>query len=207
MFKLIKGIDKHQLYLNAFNRVLEECDKQPKDLKPIFKKLITYGVRVVNTKRKPETLLIDEIEYDFKFANLVKICMAALTPKEFIQLFPITKEFNGHKWQTKDYFYTRDYIGTLERDKPIGEEEILNFLWEYTNRDITMFNVQFMCCLSDIRRIEGQPGLMEQWAEDNGVKTYKMYTDNKGKKCLLNKETGKIERVKRKVPKYIKAVK
>lgn len=206
MFKVINGIDKHQLYLNAFNRALEECDKQPKDLKPILKKLITYGVRAVNTRRKPETLLIDEIEQNFKFANLVKTCMESLTPKEFIHLFPITKEFNGRKWQIKDYFYMRDYINTLEQDKPIGEE-ILNFLWEYTNRDITMFNVNFMCCFSDLQRIEGYPGFMEQWAENNGIKTYKLYTDSKGKKYLLDKETGKTEKVKRKVPKFIKSVK
>jgi len=52
-----------------------------------------------------------------------------LTPSEFMTISPIEKEYNGHKWGFKDYFYTRDYINTLDPSKPIGQEEALHFIW------------------------------------------------------------------------------
>ena len=81
-------------------------------------------------------------------------------------MFPIDKDYKGNKWGLKDYFYTRDYINGLEQDKPIGEE-ILKFLWEYQNKDITDFNVCCMEAMSNLRKLDGLPSLAEnllmQW--------------------------------------------
>ena len=69
--------------------------------------------------------------------------MGTLKPKEFMELYPIPKEYDGHKYEIKDYFYTRDYIKGLEQENPIGTE-VFNLLWEYQNRDLIHFNVNFM---------------------------------------------------------------
>ena len=53
-------------------------------------------------------------------------------------------------------FYTKEYIDSLEVDKPIGaEDKVLEFLWEYHNWDITEFVVESMSCISDYNRLQG----------------------------------------------------
>jgi len=60
---------------------------------------------------------------------------------------------------------------------------------------------------SDLRRMDGQPGIMEQWAQENGFKTYTMHTDSKGRQYLFDKETGKTMKVRKLRPQYLKVKK
>jgi hypothetical protein len=57
-----------------------------------------------------------------------------------------------------------------------------------------------MCTISDLRRFNGEKGLFEEYAEQNGIKTYKMLNKN----ILIDNETGKTIKVKRAIPKYLK---
>jgi hypothetical protein len=156
-------------------------------LQTYIKKLIVYGIKAVNTKPEPKTLTHEEAISDFQFATVILDLIGTLTPGEFMNLFPIEKEYKGHRWQMKDYFYTMDYIKGLDPLKPIGEDAI-NFIWEYTNWEITEFNIAIMGYMSNIRRLEGQPSLMEEWADMNGLKTYTMHTDQQGREFLFDGE-------------------
>lgn len=199
--------EKHYLYLKAFqNTAKAYSENQEQDVKPFIKKLIVYGVKAVNTKPEPKAVTQEEAVSDFQFASVIKDLIGALTPAEFVNLFPIEKEYKGHRWQMKDYFYTRDYIKALDPDKPIGEDA-LEFIWEYTNWEITEFNVAIMGYMSNLRRLEGQPSLMEEWADMNGLKTYTMHTDQKGREFLFDGETGKTIKLKKKLPKHLKVIK
>lgn len=206
-----KNADKHDLYFKAYYNVLKEYsklhDENPdQDFKPIIKRLIIYGVKVVNTKREPEYIDMETAESDFEFVDIIKSLMAMLTPKEFMQLYPIAKEYNGHKYGVKDYFYTRNYIKTLDQDKPIGDE-ILNFIWEYHNWELTKFNVEIMECISRIRRLDGEPSLMEEWAKMNGIRTYTMHTDQNGTQFMVDNKIGKTAKLSKPKVKYLKVVK
>jgi hypothetical protein len=200
---------KYDLYDKAYNNVLEAYNNNSsQDVKPLIKKLIVYGVKMVNSKSKHEAITEEQAEYDFNFVELIKTCMASLTPNEFVNIFPIEKTFDGHKYETKDYFYTRDYIAGLDQVKPIGEE-ILNLLWEYTNREVRMFNVRSLGYISNLRQFQGEPSLMEEWADTIGIKTYTKLTDDKGKEFMFDKETGKTTKIKKSKPKprYLKVIK
>lgn len=202
-----KNPEKHYLYLKAFrNTAKAYSENQQQDPGPFIKKLIVYGIKAVNTKPEPQIITYDEAVNNFQFANVILSLIGTLTPSEFVNLFPIEKEYKGHKWQMKDYFYTRDYIKSLDPLKPIGEDA-LKFIWEYTNWEITEFNVEIMGYMSSLRRLEGQPSLMEEWADMNGLKTYTMHTDQQGREFLFDGETGKTIRLKKKPPRYLKVIK
>lgn len=197
--------DKHQMYRRAFDSTVKRYYENPgTDIKPVIKKLIVYGVKAVNTiNSKSETL--GAAPANFQFAQLIISFMSGLTPLEFMNLFPISKDFKGERWGTKDYFYTMNYIKTLNPDAPIGEE-IFNFLWEYTNLEVTIFNVNYLGYISDLRRLEGKPSLMEEWASQNGITTYSLHESGKAK-YLIDGRTGKTLKVKKARPKHLKIVK
>lgn len=193
-------------YINTLQEYKNAYEQNPTlDIKPFIKKLIVYGLKAVNANRKTEYATREDAESAFQFAELIKSFMSLLTPKEFINIFPINKDFKGHKWQAKDYFYTRNYIETLEQSKPIGEK-ITDFLWEYTNIETETFLARLFSIADDIRHFDGYPGMMEEFLNDNGVKTYTMHTDNKGNGFLFDNETGKTMKVKKPKPRYLKVV-
>lgn len=218
MFKIIDGskkpkTNKNQLYYTAYIKSLFECQeicedmaKTDEEIKDLLKKVIVYGVKFINTKEYPEYISKEEAAEDFDFICSVKDMMSRLTPKEFIQIYPISKEYEGHKYGMKDYFYTRDYINTLDQRKPIGDE-IMHFLWEFHNWELTDFNVEIMQCMSRINRLNGEPTLAESFADTMGMKTYTMHTDSNGKQFLFDKETGKTTRLRNPKSKHLKLVK
>ena len=75
------------------------------------------------------------------------------------------------------------------------------------NTEIHVFLTNLLGYASNLRRLAGQLGIMEQWAEENGIKTYSMHTDSKGKQYLFDKETGKTIKVRKPRPKYMKVIK
>ena len=205
---------KNHLYTQAWCRTVKQnpdldiaCkNNSDKASQLILKRIIYYGVKAVNTKQGSDLVTREVADTDFQFISIIKDLMALLTPIEFIRIFPIDKDFRGNKWGWKDYFYTRDYINGLEQGKPIGGE-ILNFLWEYQNTDITEFNICSMEALSNLRKLDGLPSLAEEFADEMGLKTYTVHTDSKGREFLIDKDAGKTMRVKKSKPRYLKLVK
>lgn len=199
---------RYEIYLNAFhNTVSQYAESLDFDnRKDYIKRAAYYGVKVVNLKEKSEHLIKEEAELNFQFVSVVKSIIGLLTPAEFMTLFPIEKEHKSHRWGMKDYFYTRDYINTLDLNKTIAEQEDpLLFLWEYTNWDITEFNVKAMCYLSDLRQLEGYPSSATEWAEMNGIQTFSVHRDSKGNEFII--KNGKTAKLGKQKPKYLKLVK
>ena len=211
MFKVIKGIqkeavNKHDLYYRAYCKVLDNYENNPdQDIVPIIKKLIVYGVKAINAMEKPDIITQEDADFNFKYADIIRMLMANLTPKEFVNLFPIDKKYDGYKYESKDYFYTVDYLKTLDQDQPIGHN-IDDFLWDYMNSKLHIFLVKLFSFASDLRRLDGRPGLMEEWADQNGVRTFTIHKDSKGREFMIDKETGKTKRVKKHKPRYLKPV-
>lgn len=213
MFELIKPIgaikkpevNKHELYVNAFYKSIKRY-KTEQQRKANLKKLLVYGVKAVNSNRSRNSTTQEQVEQDFHFIEVVKMFMAMLTPREILNLYPIAKEYNGARWGVKDYYYTRDYLKGLDMDKPL-EGDVLDFLWEYHNWELARFNVNAMSCLSDLMRMQGQPGIVEQFFEDSGVKTFTLHKDSDGKEFMVDNQTGKSCRVRKLKPRYVRAVK
>lgn len=196
-------MSKYSLYLNAFKNVVHARMENEAD-SHLIKQNIFYLVKIINMKPKPENY--EEAHSDFQLHSILKHLIEKLTPVEFMQLFPIKKEFDGHKYGVKDYFYTIDYIESLEQDKPIKDG--LRFLTEYCNDDIHELNVNMMMNLSYLRQMQGKPSLAVDWARINGIPMYTKHTDHAGNEFLID-EQGKTRKLRSSKPRswHLKRIK
>lgn len=92
-----------------------------------------------------------EIENRYQELKQVMETIGRLTPMELLRMFPVTKEYDGKKWGTKDYFYTLEQLRRLPADKPIGDaQDVAVLLWDYQNRDLAWLLLQWQNVLGDL---------------------------------------------------------
>lgn len=194
---------KYPLYLNAFINALEEYKENlDQNQKADPTKIIFYGVKLINSMPEPEDR--EGVLNDFQLATAITDCIAELTPREFTNVFPINKDFKGHKYELKDYFYTRDYLDGLEMDEPIGDK-VFEFLWEYHNWDITHFVLNKIGYMSDLRQYDGHLSMMEEFMASQGMATANTFKNSKGE--VLYVRNGKLEVLKKMKHKFLKLIK
>lgn len=138
---------------------------------------------------------LEESKKKFEFIDVIFSVLSCLTVKNFVITFPVTKEYDGEKWQSKDYFYTMDVLSKMDWDKPIGREKISELLWDYQNNDLRNAYVEYMCVTSALYRAQTGKGIAEQWVEDMGLPTY-TFDDQNG--FMRNNQTGEITKIKKK---------
>lgn len=117
--------------------------------------------------------------------------LGCLTLRNFVNAFPITKRYDGYRFDCKDYFFTKDVLSKMDWDKPIGKDNIPDLLWDYLNEDLGDTYVKF---LSDLYRMQIYKDIAEQWCDDNGIGTY---TVNKGTGSVNDNQTGHTTKLKR----------
>lgn len=139
-----KETKKHSLYLRSLRAASQDVENNL--LKAIFN-----GVRAVNSLPYKEPYTLEQAERGRTLSDEVMDLLAKATPKEMIQMFPIHKEYDGKKWSQKDYFYTMEYLRSMDINKPIGDK-IEDFLLHYYNWDLMLFEIGY----SDFVRKEKQ---------------------------------------------------
>ena len=89
-----------------------------------------------------------------------------LTPMELLRMYPVTKEYDGEKWGTKDYFYTMDKLKKLPANKPIGDaQDVACLLWDYQNWDLTFLFLQWQNVLGDLHIYCNDSGPQDEFDE------------------------------------------
>lgn len=68
--------------------------------------------------------------------SMILSMVSAFTPREFMQMFPIEKEFTKGKYFGTDYFTCLKYLERIGMDEPIGDR-VIEFLSQYLNLDIS----------------------------------------------------------------------
>ena len=193
------------LYLKAWGKVTQQRIDNPEVLLHT-QKSVFHGVKFITTTPEGDYTTREQAVRNFQFISLIKDLVSLLTPEQFIEIFPIEKVFDGEKYQTKDYYYTRSYIDSMDPLEPIGGEA-LKFLWDYANPDIRIFNLKSMSAMSDLRELDGYPSMGEEWADMNGVPTHNIHQDAKGNKIIIvDGKPMKLNRPKQ-LPSYLKLVK
>lgn len=203
--KVIKCTSISERYLNAFWRVIDNNGENIFDAETgTTKKLVFYGVKYIATQRKIERqqLIQEETESCFKMIELIQMLMMRLTPNDFVNLFPIKKEYLREDFGWKDYFYTVDKLKAYPADQPIGNN-LDDLLWDYTNDTICRFMVNMLCTASQLRRFQGQMGIAEEWAEKQGIPTYSV-NENEG--YVMNNQTHQTMPYHKPVPEYLRLV-
>lgn len=189
--------DYNSIYHEAFKRALK---------RPNIHQAIFYGVKYIVTMSEPEKVTIDEAMLKFEIIHIVTELISMVTPGDLIQIFPVSKEFDGEKWGSKDYFYTMQTINQMGINEVIGNK-VQDLLWDYQNTNISEFLVALLSNLSDIRRLHGHKGIAEEFCEEQGIPMYTTHKDASDCEYLQDNTTGKAMRLKRKMPRYIKCVK
>ncbi|MFY0147844.1 hypothetical protein [Bacillus cytotoxicus] len=210
-FQVVNGIKKKEvdylsIYTRAFSRATNEktqqiaktgvCDKDTN------KKVILYGVKFINHLKGANSY--EGLIAKFQLISWIKEVIGELTPREFMTIFPISKEYDGDKFGIKDYYSTMKSINKIGIDTKIGES-VSEFLLDYHNwNDVFEFCVTSMTIMSEIRRKETGKGIMEEFFPD--LKTYTMHETANGKKIMVDNETGRTTEVKQPRPRYLKVI-
>lgn len=133
--------------INDVEKLLEDKRKQY-----IFLGIKAYGVEYARREKRPGIQGITN-----RYSELSKIMksIGTMTPKQLQQIFPISKEYDGDKYEMKDYYFTLHALEKADMDKPIGSEmEAAHLLWDYQNTDIRFFLMAYMGCIEDMYTYE-----------------------------------------------------
>ncbi len=193
----------HLIYLQALINSMENY-KNGADEKDSIKKLVFYGVKTINTKPKDEYLNLETIQSNIDFNNVILGAIGTLTPKELMNIFPLDKYYKGAKYENKDYFYSMNYIKDHGINKPIKDP--ISFLWEYTNINTSIFLMNVLGEIDNLRISQGNQSMASEFMEAQGIKPLRKYTDQRGKDFFIN-DKGQTMRIKKKYPRYLKLVK
>nr|WP_312578247.1 hypothetical protein [Sedimentibacter sp.] len=207
--------NKAEIYLNAIQRLTDknniELSKTYNDInKDILKQYIYLLIMYVNassrTYRNNSTLSEETTINRFNLIDSILDLLSLLTPKEFVNMFPIEKVYDGEKYQSKDYFSTIEALKSFKENEMIGDK-IVDLLWDYRNKNIIFFNVELMMSTSNMCKIRGEETPAEKFMKDNNLSTYSY---NEEHKYMINNQTGeflKVKPCKKRVPKNLEIIK
>lgn len=204
--KLIDYKPKASHYERAIIRFLNNYGDSILDKEAAMKYIFLNLKKIVLERRDEKQCTYKELNNRLQHMFLLTDLMSVLTPNEFIRMFPIPKEYDGERYSMKDYFSTIKEVRKYKPDEPIGQENINKFLAEYYNWDVMEFEVAKLSTISDIRRMEGQKDLLEEFAEKNGVELQTFYQEGD---YMVDRETGerfKIQKPKSKLRKLFTVV-
>ena len=166
IFKMISNVVKKYRNDTAYQAHLELKDRpviihnnyiKYRDISPRkrskdeLKKYVFYGILdLVNWKSKYTVRNKECFEIEAKYKAMQDIITAAaeLTPRDFINMFPIDKEYYGEKYGEKDYFFTMKELRSFPMDKKIGDM-IIPFLDIYYSKPVFLFWVKYVSCIDD----------------------------------------------------------
>lgn len=130
-------MDKYVLFnqlRSSITRFMESPSKEAR------KNVVYWAIRCVP--------YIDDLEDKEVLIQLVNMELKKMTYRDLVNIFPITKFYKGDKWDTKDYFYTMNYIkehGGLDA----YIEDPFDMVWDYQNKYIRKFGVKWMDYVND----------------------------------------------------------
>lgn len=203
--KLINYKPSYEQYTRALTRVEDELEQkaeglsleQLKKLTPnLFCQNLYLLIRYVPAaydKVKKNHREDEQLQCFGRFIQIVNAKAGLFTPQEFVQLFPITKEYDGEKYGIKDYFYTVEKIKVMP-DEPIGEDKISEFLFNYCNRDIDNYMVAWMEIVNRLHMLNGGRDITLEFFEDMGMPVH-TYHEEAG--YMVNDKTGERFKIKK----------
>lgn len=205
---LNRFLEKHPFLTQEETTFQEYHDRYPEEFSRLVYLTIKFAQKWIRESgRNKGVLKRQEVERRYRVLTDIACALSALTPRELIQQYPIIKTYDGERRSVKDYFYTMQQLAGLDMDKPIAEQsDVLEILMEYKNPDIDFLVVELMSALSDMRRLEGSPGIMEEFLKEQGITPWYL-REKEG--YLYNPETGKsipVQKAKRRRPKWWKVL-
>ncbi len=199
MFKVIQGGKNEKI------KKIEEAKQIRKErFKALYfeykskdiKKAIFYGIKYLS-KCLPKDETYEQLLEIFMEFEYVKMLVSLITFKDFMNLFPIEKDFDGAKFQCKDYYSTIEYLEDKKLENEIGNDSD-GLFWSYYNTDVMNFGVMQALTVDRLRRFEGRLSLMEEFLEQEGLSDkVHTYTLHEKEGYMYDNTTGKTFKVKK----------
>ncbi|OXS25355.1 MAG: hypothetical protein BI182_15485 [Acetobacterium sp. MES1] len=197
-------VDYERIYLDGMVRGIKAKQLAPDD-KTVTKRIIFYTVKylsIINIEGMSRESLEGILVFDQMLLNTI----CELTPAELLTIFPVTKSYDGERYECKDYFSTMEALQAHGLHEPIRSPETASdLLWDYMNTTVMMYRVHCMSVVSELHSMETGKGLMEQFFEDQGVKlnTFRKYENDNGQTFMIG-EDGRSFPVVKKTPRYLR---
>jgi len=219
MFSVIHGnkaekeknnLDLAIIYSKACNRASKEYfdDKSRENLI----KSVYYWVKYLDLLYRllygeMKTIPTEQIQELFQMMEAVEELIKLLTPNELMRIFPITKRYDGERYQCKDYFTTMEVLKEHGLDAHIGEE-VNCILWGYMNNHLERFTINLMCIVGELHKAQTGRDMLLDFFEDQGtpLTTYSMFTDPKTGKQYAMSNRGEVLKLHKPRPRYLKPV-
>ncbi len=203
-------MNKSDLYLKAIEITSDQFDIKNATNQDILKKLIFYGVKYTSERMLEKSSSYEEVSNRLDMIMLIDKLIKGITFNEFINMFPITKQYDGKKYECKDYFSTIQYLNTVDLCSKI-EDNVDNLLINYYNSDIARYQISKIMLIDELRWHEGKCSLLEEWVDtvNLDVNICKKKTDlETGREYMIdrNGRTFGIEKPKSKI-RHLKVVK
>lgn len=155
--------DRSEVISGMYKKYREICpDKRSKEetLKYVFYGVLYLGKRAGKYHCRDKECF--EIEARYKALKEIVTAAAELTPRDFLNLFPVDKKYDGEKYVWKDYFYTMRELQRFPMDEKIGDK-IIPFLEIYTNKHVFKFIVSYSICIGDYSVYCGVDGPQKEY--------------------------------------------
>lgn len=93
---------------------------------------------------------LDSVIFNYSLPNITMHLLEELTPNEVYGLFPIDKEYDGYKLETKDYYSCMKEVEEIGLNSPMNCEQVKHFIMECdTHNFIFHIGVGIMDIVSD----------------------------------------------------------
>lgn len=158
-------------------------------------KALYYGMKSVEMFRQEDVHMVNDAWEAWKTAEIVCKVLESMTYKQVMSVFPVKKDFDGWRFEAKDYYSTMEYLDGYDLDGLI--ENVDDFLWSYYNDTIMRFGINRLMILDCIRRLEGQQSIMQSFADEFGLDTYIMHEDKGYAYNTSTQRTAKIKSCRR----------
>ena len=220
MLKLINGTKKaprftqEQLAKKHFNMSIEGLKAYKADhddrwaLRKATYNLVRYCVYRYHTLHQYTRKVAESM---FGMQEITKNLLFQLTPREFIQDFPIKKEYDGKRYQCADFFSSWEQLSVFDLDTPFHAQtgDIIDLLWGYQNNLVLLYLTSVFSMVSKLREFDGESDLFTGFCEEQGIEppqTIRVYKDTKGKSYAVD-SNGKSMPLHKAKPKWLKVVK
>lgn len=164
--KILDQEPKYKPYERAIQRFIDTHAGLMEWSRDDIKKLIYLEVKyieAVNRTSKDNTQISFYKKTPMERFNLLDAVVnliGLLKPVELVEMFPVTKYYDGEAIQMKDYYFTMAAINKLDQDKPIGKEAFA-LLWDYQNRTLTYFMLETMSAMNLAGMYQGKQDMTD----------------------------------------------
>ena len=140
--------DRH--ILRIVKNTIDDYQKDESN-RTVLKRLVLWTGRELVYEREHRDYYTTENLYNV--SELYKSLVAELTYREFMEIYPIEKRYDGVKSETRDYYSTMEFLSDIDLDSQIdNKEQVMDLFWDYSNWELLDVASASMCAMSAMSR-------------------------------------------------------